>query len=61
MPFLEPAIRRNASSHLLSGILLSSITVPTVTVKGRRQGLQTTTPGRAEAPVARRTRSVRRM
>ncbi len=51
-------MRRNASSHLFSGILLSSITVPTVTVNARRQGAHWTTPGRVEAPPARFTRSV---
>ena len=34
MPFLDDAIRWNAKTHLLSGIWLSSMTVPTVTVKG---------------------------
>ena len=39
MPFLPPLRRRKASSHLLSGILLSSKMLPTVTVNCLRQEL----------------------
>jgi len=38
-PFLEEAIRCVASTHLLSGTLDRSKTVPTVTVKGLLQSL----------------------
>src|SRR5262249_33710479 len=46
MPFLLAAIRWKPNTHLDSGILLRSITVPTVTVNGISQSLQWYSPGR---------------
>ena len=45
MPFLLAAIRWKARTHLLSGILLSSMTVPTVTENGLSHSLHQWTPG----------------
>jgi len=50
MPFLDEHNRQTAISHLLSGILLRSKTVPTVTVNGSRQSLHLYRPGRLDLP-----------
>lgn len=50
MPFLFPAMNRKPRSHLFKGILQSSKIVPTVAVKGLRQALHITTPGRVLLP-----------
>src|SRR5690348_12985467 len=50
MPFFDPFTSANASTHLFSGILLSSMTVPTVTVNGFSQALHLYTPGRVLLP-----------
>ncbi len=52
MPFLLDAMIWAAITHLQSGILLRSMTVPTVTVKGLRQSLHLWTPGRVLLPLS---------
>src|SRR3546814_15185254 len=52
MTFVLEAMSGAASTHLGSLILLRSMTVPTVTVKGLRHSLHLCTPGRVDLPLS---------